>query len=128
MMLGDSQVEVSTGVLIAIFHYIDLCVSFVSWCQWSHALEKPNTGSVFNIAWSNDGTQVAGACGNGHVIFGHVIERLAFSGCNSNTSLLRLQRWEMAADMSQLFHITHLNLPGLTAFLNLVYSSIQLVW
>ncbi|XP_078612464.1 intraflagellar transport protein 80 homolog isoform X2 [Branchiostoma floridae x Branchiostoma japonicum] len=42
---------------------------------WSYALEKPNTGSVFNIAWSSDGTQIAGACGNGHVIFGHVIER-----------------------------------------------------
>jgi len=42
---------------------------------WSCALEKPNTGSIFNISWSNDGTQVAGACGNGHVIFGHVIER-----------------------------------------------------
>ncbi|XP_070538600.1 intraflagellar transport protein 80 homolog [Ptychodera flava] len=42
---------------------------------WSHALEKPNTGSLFNLAWSSDGTQVAGACGNGHVIFANVIER-----------------------------------------------------
>ncbi|XP_032237699.1 intraflagellar transport protein 80 homolog isoform X2 [Nematostella vectensis] len=42
---------------------------------WSYALEKPNTGSIFNIAWSNDGTQLAGACGNGQVIFAHVIER-----------------------------------------------------
>eukprot|EP00057_Strongylocentrotus_purpuratus_P035142 XP_797867.3 PREDICTED: intraflagellar transport protein 80 homolog [Strongylocentrotus purpuratus] len=42
---------------------------------WSYALEKPNTGSIFHIAWSGDGTQVAGACGNGHVIFSHVIER-----------------------------------------------------
>ena len=43
--------------------------------QWSYALEKPNTGSIFSIAWSNDGTQIAGACGNGHVIFGHLIEK-----------------------------------------------------
>lgn len=43
--------------------------------QWSYALEKPNTGSIFSIAWSVDGTQVAGACGNGHVIFAHVIEQ-----------------------------------------------------
>ncbi|XP_069692429.1 intraflagellar transport protein 80 homolog isoform X2 [Periplaneta americana] len=43
--------------------------------KWSHSLEKPNTGSIFNIAWSSDGTQVAGACGNGHVIFAHIIER-----------------------------------------------------
>nr|CAD7451808.1 unnamed protein product [Timema tahoe] len=42
---------------------------------WSYSLEKPNTGSIFNIAWSSDGTQVAGACGNGHVIFAHIIER-----------------------------------------------------
>ena len=50
---------------------------FVSLCstKWSHALEKPTTGSVFNIAWSSDGTQLAGACGNGQVIFAHIIER-----------------------------------------------------
>ena len=27
------------------------------------------------ISWSGDGTQVAGACGNGQVIFAHVIEK-----------------------------------------------------
>ncbi|XP_012693880.1 intraflagellar transport protein 80 homolog [Clupea harengus] len=42
---------------------------------WSYALEKPNTGSVFGVAWSADGTQLAGACGNGHVIFAHVVEQ-----------------------------------------------------
>ncbi|XP_063236778.1 intraflagellar transport protein 80 homolog isoform X2 [Bacillus rossius redtenbacheri] len=42
---------------------------------WSHSLEKPSTGSIFNIAWSSDGTQVAGACGNGHVVFAHIVER-----------------------------------------------------
>ncbi|XP_041119958.1 intraflagellar transport protein 80 homolog isoform X2 [Polyodon spathula] len=42
---------------------------------WSYALEKPNTGSIFNITWSVDGTQVAGACGNGQVIFAHVVEQ-----------------------------------------------------
>ncbi|KAK3738527.1 hypothetical protein QZH41_012034, partial [Actinostola sp. cb2023] len=42
---------------------------------WSYSLEKPNTGSLFNISWSTDGTQLAGACGNGQVIFAHVIER-----------------------------------------------------
>ncbi|XP_036707632.1 intraflagellar transport protein 80 homolog isoform X2 [Balaenoptera musculus] len=43
--------------------------------QWSYALEKPNTGSIFNITWSIDGTQIAGACGNGHVVFAHVVEQ-----------------------------------------------------
>ncbi|ESP00252.1 hypothetical protein LOTGIDRAFT_225973 [Lottia gigantea] len=42
---------------------------------WSYALEKPNTGSIFNLAWSSDGTQVAGASGNGQVIIANVIER-----------------------------------------------------
>nr|XP_046245222.1 intraflagellar transport protein 80 homolog isoform X2 [Scatophagus argus] len=43
--------------------------------KWSYALEKPNTGSVFSLAWSADGTQLAGACGNGNVIFAHVVEQ-----------------------------------------------------
>ncbi|XP_032924268.1 intraflagellar transport protein 80 homolog [Catharus ustulatus] len=42
---------------------------------WSYALEKPNTGSIFAISWSIDGTQLAGACGNGQVIFAHVLEQ-----------------------------------------------------
>ncbi|NXM92007.1 IFT80 protein, partial [Oenanthe oenanthe] len=42
---------------------------------WSYALEKPNTGSIFAISWSIDGTQLAGACGNGQVIFAHVVEQ-----------------------------------------------------
>ncbi|XP_075058171.1 intraflagellar transport protein 80 homolog [Mixophyes fleayi] len=53
------------------FHTLRLCDK----TGWSYALEKPNTGSIFSIAWSVDGTQVAGACGNGHVIFAHVIEQ-----------------------------------------------------
>ncbi|KAI5093031.1 intraflagellar transport protein 80-like [Silurus meridionalis] len=43
--------------------------------RWSYALEKPNTGSLFSLAWSADGTQLAGACGNGQVIFAHIVEQ-----------------------------------------------------
>lgn len=43
--------------------------------QWSHSLEKLNTGSMYALAWSSDGTQVAGACANGHCVFAHIIER-----------------------------------------------------
>ncbi|XP_005092728.1 intraflagellar transport protein 80 homolog [Aplysia californica] len=53
------------------FNTLRLCDS----SGWSYALEKPNTGSIFSLAWSSDGTQVAGACGNGQVIFANVIER-----------------------------------------------------
>ncbi|GIX75577.1 intraflagellar transport protein 80 homolog [Caerostris extrusa] len=42
---------------------------------WSHSLDKPETQSLFCLEWSSDGTQVAGGCGNGHVIFAHVVER-----------------------------------------------------
>ncbi|XP_076837223.1 intraflagellar transport protein 80 homolog isoform X1 [Brachyhypopomus gauderio] len=42
---------------------------------WSHALEKPSTGSLFGLVWSADGTQLAGACGNGHVVFAHIVEQ-----------------------------------------------------
>jgi len=42
---------------------------------WSYALEKPNTGSIFGIGWSSDGTQLAGACANGHVIFANVVQK-----------------------------------------------------
>uniref|UniRef100_A0A8C7YCK0 Intraflagellar transport 80 homolog (Chlamydomonas) n=1 Tax=Oryzias sinensis TaxID=183150 RepID=A0A8C7YCK0_9TELE len=42
---------------------------------WSYAVEKPHTGSLFSLAWSADSTQLAGACGNGHVIFAHVLEQ-----------------------------------------------------
>ncbi|XP_075572645.1 intraflagellar transport protein 80 homolog [Pelecanus crispus] len=61
------------GELFAVgsFHTLRLCDK----TGWSYALEKPNTGSIFNIAWSIDGTQLAGACGNGHVIFAHVVEQ-----------------------------------------------------
>ncbi|RXG60139.1 Intraflagellar transport protein 80-like protein [Armadillidium vulgare] len=61
------------GQLFAVGSYntIRLCDK----AGWCHALEKPNTGSIFNLAWSTDGTQVAGACGNGHVLFAHIIDK-----------------------------------------------------
>lgn len=59
------------GMMIMFLDYSVLLISL----QWSYALEKPNTGSIFKLAWSNDGTQVGGACGNGQVIIGNVIER-----------------------------------------------------
>ena len=38
-------------------------------------MEKPTSGTVLKIAWSSDGTQFAGACGNGQVIFAQVVDR-----------------------------------------------------
>ncbi|XP_034840469.1 intraflagellar transport protein 80 homolog [Maniola hyperantus] len=42
---------------------------------WSHCLERPSTGSIYSTAWSSDGTQLAAACANGHVLFAHIIDR-----------------------------------------------------
>ena len=41
----------------------------------SMCLEKREMGSVFNLAWSNDSTQVAGASALGHVVFGNVVDK-----------------------------------------------------
>ena len=61
------------GELFAVgsFNTLRLCDK----AGWSYALDKPNSGSIFNIAWASDGTQLAAACGNGQVLFAHVIER-----------------------------------------------------
>ncbi|KAI5705513.1 hypothetical protein M8J75_015860 [Diaphorina citri] len=42
---------------------------------WSHSLDKPDTGSVYDLVWSNDATQIAGACANGSLLLGTIIQR-----------------------------------------------------
>ena len=42
---------------------------------WCHGMERTSYGSIMNIAWSNDGTQVAAACFDGNVLFAHCIEK-----------------------------------------------------
>lgn len=56
-------------------HLSELFCLFPSVFQWSYAVEKTNTLSIFHLAWSADGTQLAGACSNGHVIFAHVVDQ-----------------------------------------------------
>ena len=46
-------------------------LTFVSSSNDDVTCETPSV----QISWSGDGTQVAGACGNGQVIFAHVIEK-----------------------------------------------------
>jgi intraflagellar transport protein 80 len=38
-------------------------------------MARTECGSVFNIAWTPDGTQMACAGGSGAVVFGHIINR-----------------------------------------------------
>lgn len=42
---------------------------------WSHSFDKPASGSLLSLSWSNDGTVVAGAGGNGAVTFGYIVDR-----------------------------------------------------
>ncbi|XP_019878422.2 intraflagellar transport protein 80 homolog [Aethina tumida] len=61
------------GDLFAVGSYntLRLC----DYSGWSRSLDKPNTGCIYKMAWSGDGTQLAAACANGHVLFAHVVER-----------------------------------------------------
>jgi intraflagellar transport protein 80 len=43
--------------------------------QWSYSRERTRTGSLYSLTWSSDGTQIAGAGGNGSVCFGNLVER-----------------------------------------------------
>ncbi|KAL2911875.1 hypothetical protein HK105_208658 [Polyrhizophydium stewartii] len=45
------------------------------WIQWSYAMEKPASGSIFGIAWTPDGTQIACAGGSGAVTFAHLVNK-----------------------------------------------------
>lgn len=42
---------------------------------WTHCRERLTTGSIMDIAWTSDGTQFAGACGNGSVVFAQIVDR-----------------------------------------------------
>lgn len=44
---------------------------------WTHCRERlsSTTGSVMSIAWTSDGTQFAGACGGGSILWASVVDR-----------------------------------------------------
>lgn len=54
---------------------------------WTHYRERIQTGSVLDIAWTSDGTQFAGACGSGSVVFAQVVGR-RFEWKNSEVTIL----------------------------------------
>lgn len=53
------------------FNLIRLCDK----AGWTHSFVKPNSGSIMKLTWSGDGTIIAGAGGNGSVIFGYLVDR-----------------------------------------------------
>ncbi|XP_068621088.1 intraflagellar transport protein 80 homolog [Battus philenor] len=42
---------------------------------WPNSILDLPVGSIYDVAWSPDGTQLAAACADGHVVFAHIIER-----------------------------------------------------
>jgi len=54
---------------------------------WTYCRERLQSGSVMDIAWTSDGTQFAGAGGNGSIIFAQVVGR-RFEWKNSEVTLL----------------------------------------
>jgi len=42
---------------------------------WTYSFSKTEAGSVQQLVWSSDGTVCAGACGDGIVIFGEVVDK-----------------------------------------------------
>ncbi|VBB31889.1 unnamed protein product, partial [Acanthocheilonema viteae] len=61
------------GDLFAVgsFNLLRLCDK----AGWSHSLEKLSTGSIYNINWSPDSTQLAGACSDGNVLHAYLVEK-----------------------------------------------------
>ncbi|KAF5404668.1 Intraflagellar transport protein 80 [Paragonimus heterotremus] len=61
------------GKLFAVgsFNMLRLCDK----SGWSYSVEKTKTGSLLNLRWSADSTQVAAVGGNGTVVVGQVIDR-----------------------------------------------------
>ncbi|TKR81001.1 hypothetical protein L596_014953 [Steinernema carpocapsae] len=61
------------GDLFAVgsFNLIRLCDQH----GWSHSLEKLQTGSLMNFAWSPDGTQIVAGCTNGLITRSHIVDR-----------------------------------------------------
>ncbi|XP_067210138.1 intraflagellar transport protein 80 homolog isoform X2 [Linepithema humile] len=75
---------------------------------WSHSMEKVNTGSIYNIAWSSDGTQVAMACSNGKLLTGNIINRRLESD-NYEATLIRrklIEVREVGNDVSEVLEVS----------------------
>ena len=42
---------------------------------WPYSRVKPQSGTLLNLNWTSDGTMVAGAGGNGAVVFAQLVDR-----------------------------------------------------
>lgn len=42
---------------------------------WTHALVKPESGSIYGMQWCSDSTQLAAASATGTVMLGQIVQR-----------------------------------------------------
>lgn len=56
---------------VGAFEMIRLCDK----SGWSYSFNKHEAGSIMKLDWNRDGTVVAGAGGNGGVLFGYIVDR-----------------------------------------------------
>ncbi|CAG9768961.1 unnamed protein product [Ceutorhynchus assimilis] len=112
-----------TGDLFAVgsFNTLRLC----DYSGWSRALEKPQSGSVYKLAWSNDGSQLAGACANGNVFFAHIIERhshyLNFSATVSERKMVTVKN--ILDDTSEYLELPERVIQMIIRYNNLVITT-----
>jgi intraflagellar transport protein 80 len=62
---------------------------------WTHCRERLTAGSVMDIAWTSDGTQLAGACGSGSVLFAQVVDR-KFEWKNVEATVVEARRMRVS--------------------------------
>jgi intraflagellar transport protein 80 len=70
---------------------------------WTYCRARPQSGSIMSISWTSDGTQFAGAGGNGAVVFAQVIDR-HFEWRNSDVTVVsprRLRVLDTASETSE---------------------------
>lgn len=71
------------------------------------------------MAWSGDGTQLAGACANGHVFFAHIVERhVHYMNFTATVSERKVVTIKNVTDDT----IEHLELPERVIQLSMRYS------
>ena len=61
---------------VGAFEMIRLCDK----SGWSHSFSKHECGSIMKLDWNRDGSIVAGAGGNGRVLFGQIVDRTLNNG------------------------------------------------
>ena len=68
---------------------IDLLLVYSDKTGWTHCRERFQSGSILNISWTSDGTQLAGAAGSGAVIFAQVVGR-RFEWKNTEVTVIQV--------------------------------------